>query len=444
MSVRDGSASPDRFRIPEYATTTGEARAQLDAIIAGFDTGSVDAARAYCDDAMTEVSQVTAQIILEMSSEPHGVFRTPVQECLDTMAEFDLERLQDSLSDIIRNGGRVVMRNKATLVTGAAMTILTGPFWAAATAGGAVGAREFIRRKMQPRFTPEEVEDRIRDAVVKSSDQIGNLKAAEQHVPVVLGRIGNLARANYSAYTKATLGLSAGREILRRIYEDEIPALQAAADREQTFEAHEALRAKESVGDNLSHKLKVVELGRAETILGTDDLAEMNQAIEDNNISLQSILIAEMPHYQRALATAGLALDSWRTTRVTESFRDHVEGIRADATAAAHMAQEASVRGRIDHPERMQKVIDRIVALRTSLTTRQTALNSLETTIAEKRRTLESEVTNLLVAQADLASSRTRPALAPPPPAVTVQILDQQASVAEPAARNAVLSHQPS
>lgn len=246
----------------------------------------------------------------------------------------------------------------------------------------------------------EAIDERIRDALVKTKDNINKLQFADRQVPKLVSRINDMAHANRDVYYGTTLYLGAGREIARRIHEKLLPEARETFSTSKSFDDQCAIDNLTESAEVLDHKLQILEQARTESVLSTQNLKDMKDAINKNRHSLKSLLTSEVPTMNRTLAVAGMALDTYRTTSVTDAFRNHLDRLTEDSVQASKHAVEAADRGQIGNPERLERVIKRTIAFRNSLENRQEAIEQMSDKIHERRKILEQETSSLMIAQA--------------------------------------------
>lgn len=387
-------------RVPAYGASSGAMREQLDRIIAGNASRDPAHAASFGDEASEEGLRVSTNIIAAMGSEVDGVFRQPIEEVADRLKALNLEDIQKSAAQLMNKGGDLVRNNKggAAVFVGA---VLSGQFWIAAATGGVVAVREHLRASRMEKSpdTPEALSNRIRNALLEATEMQDRLARAEERVPSLLARIDALATVNGKSYYNITAYLSAGQEILRRATEEEIPDLRRKMEENPDYDTEIALREREQYAATLEQKLSILAMSRADAVGGTYVLGDLKKALIDNQLSLRSLRTSELSDYSRAIATSGLGLDSYRTTKVASEVRDHMDSLRRDAAKIADMAQKAALDGRADSPERIQRAIDAIESFRTRVEKMQENQRALDGSRQEKLRQLETSVAGLLQAQ---------------------------------------------
>ncbi len=389
-------------RVPAYGASSGAMREQLDRIIAGNASRDPAHAASFGDEASEEGLRVSTNIIAAMGSEVDGVFRQPIEEVADRLKALNLEDIQKSAAQLMNKGGDLVRNNKggAAVFVGA---VLSGQFWIAAATGGVVAVREHLRASRMEKSpdTPEALSNRIRNALLEATEMQDRLARAEERVPSLLARIDALATVNGKSYYNITAYLSAGQEILRRATEEEIPDLRRKMEENPDYDTEIALREREQYAATLEQKLSILAMSRADAVGGTYVLGDLKKALIDNQLSLRSLRTSELSDYSRAIATSGLGLDSYRTTKVASEVRDHMDSLRRDAAKIADMAQKAALDGRADSPERIQRAIDAIESFRTRVEKMQENQHALDALRNMKLQRLGMSVADLLQAQAN-------------------------------------------
>lgn len=403
--------------IPDYQTCDDETRSALDEIIDSIDVLDSEQMATYGDEVLEELKDVTDKIITAMMQEEHGVFREPMQECIDDLQSVNLETLKDQIGNVVQSGARMARKNKgatALAVTGLA----TGQFWLTLASGGYAASKEYLKKhgievseslrqkkliRSDQSDSIEAIEERLRGAITKSKEHIRKLEFANKQVPKVVERINKLAFANRDVYFGTTLFLGAGYEIARRIKDEYLPQAQQEFEQNSSFDGQMKIDQLTESSEVLDHKLQILEQARNESILSTQNLGEMKHAINQNRHSLKSLLTTEVPQWNRTLAVAGMALDTYRTTSVTEAFRNHLDRLTDDSVKASQHAMDAASKGQIGNPERLEKAIQRTIEFKQNLETRHQALENMSEKMAEKRQKLIDETNDLMKSQAEHA-----------------------------------------
>lgn len=397
--------------IVPFERHTPEQQAEMETIIAQkLDTANPDTAMTFGSDTLKKTGDVSQRIYDLMAEDRNSVFRKPIVEMLDTITSLDLDVLQESIDGLLREGGNVVKHNKGALaVTGA--LALTGQFWAAGMAGGYTAMQEMVRRKREAttlRDKPEVIEERLRGAIAVLNAKFREVEEAATHAPRIMERINTIAYSNHDAFNALRMEVSAGREKLHRVTEEELPVLEQRALEDPRFENDEAVEKAREFVTNLDRSLRVLEIATAESVVGTSMLADAKKAVNDTLVDLRSLVNTEKPLVMRTAVTAGLALDSYRTTKVTQAFRDHVAGLQEDTVKVAMLAQKTAEDGRIDNPERLKKMVDRINDLRTHLESQRTRTAALEQQSAEQRERMHEATVKLIETMTKTEADRVK------------------------------------
>lgn len=416
--------------IPLYEKLEGDDKKHIDQVIADNPVTNPDEASIFGDHVMDATRDVSQQIIQAMQSEENGAMREPLQACVDDMRGIDLENLQDKVGTIVNKGANYARKNPKTTAV-IAGGLVTGQFWLSALAGGSTGIKNYVQQKKNERagiVDMDQVEDQIKSAIATTSKHMQNLEFAERKVPVLMDRINALGKTNGDTFHALTEYICAGREILKRLKENDLAEATAESENNSNFDTSKRLGEVNETIEVMDHKLVVMEQMRQDSVLETMHLAEMGSAIRKNQLSVRSLLTSEVPAMQRTIAVAGLALDTHSTTRLTEEFRDHIDRTKDSAAIASQQASEAARLGRADSPERLQIAIDRTVAAKNRIENLAVIEQQMSEDIAKKRLELEKRTADLVVA----SNKNSQDAALPSPEQNDVMQIEASSVIDEP------------
>lgn len=376
--------------IPSYQECTPEQQAIADQKRQALQSGEISASEYFGDDALQKIGDVSNQVLEYVTCGQHGAFASEFDKTVEAIKDLHMEDVLDRVNEFMARGGKIVKRNKSAAAIMAA-GFLTGQFWAAAAAGGAVGVKEYVhKRKTRMSDTPEILEERVRETAFEMKRERANLQKLNDELPTLERHIDSMGRANIESLGEITALIIAGREELRMQSES---AIQGPGSESEYSEDSEFT-------EELSHKVKILENARNTSMMDLALLKDMKDSLRENRMSMKSLLTSEVPLLNRNIATSGLAIQTLRTTSATESFRDRVSKMQNDTIKMVEEARKASERGKVDNPERMQELLNHMIDFRKKLESRATHLKAYDTKVAGLKWKLEIQGAKLLAASA--------------------------------------------
>jgi hypothetical protein len=356
--------------IPDYRTASAKLRAAIDGLpgvrpimetLTAGGIPDVNAALTFGDEAQTERGRVSEEILAAQEGDSFDFLRDPMEKAAGFMDNFDLDGIGAKLGSMARQGTAIAKRNPFLLAGAAATAFVSLPV--ALVAGGTAIALKEKAHAMRERGKPEtaeQLEEKLRQGMADFKPMIRNLEAARERIPALRKNTQNLGAANIDSLAKTTLYISAGREIIRRIAEEIIPeqATQGMADDAETLRTFSRY---------MEQKLAVLDQARNGSILDVMKMANLIQAIDDNDINLQSILTQEIHQHRSTMAANGMAVDALRMSRLINHFRERTEKDATRAIQATQTARELAASSQINSPERLQATLDNMNQMRTML-----------------------------------------------------------------------------
>lgn len=299
--------------VPDYRTCGPDTRVLLDGIIAAAEQTPLDQ---FGREVIVGRQDIAAQIIAAMQNTPGSSLQAPLDACAAALENLDLPRIQLAVQQVIQ----ATKNNPKTAAAAAGGLLLGMPLVTAAAAAFAAVSHWKNRRKEQatgPDMSPDAIADRIRNAALTLEVKKQDLEWALQNTPPLTDQIGALARSNSDQFHETTLYLAAGTEILTRLQEQQAQ-LQ---DEEPGFDRDESLREVGAGIDDLEYQLTALGQCRTGAVESTGALGMMTEAIRTAKHAVQSLLQQELPAAMQNLATAGLALETWKTGKTAAAMR---------------------------------------------------------------------------------------------------------------------------
>jgi hypothetical protein len=386
-------------KVPAYETAIPELREMMDEIIAETDMYDPETMVNFGEDACSERREIANRILDLQTGNALDFLREPLEEASSFIESFDLEGIQGKLGKLASGTVGIVKRNPLAAAAAAAALVFAGPFSmiggaALLGAGGMTAAKEGARKVKQKHGpeTAEQLEEILREGIANFNPAVRKLEEARAHVPALRQDIRDLAETNMLSLYKSTIYLAAGRELLRRIIETEIPARVAAGEDGEVMLLEESAK-------NLDRRLRILGQTRTGATQAVPTLATLDQTVLEIDEIVQGLLTGEIDNHRASLAASSRAVDVLRFTRVVSDFRKATETGTANAIKATTMARSLTASNRIDSPERLQAAINDLKLVEDMLKKSLKALPAVQKAQEGLRSQLDTAVGNVVVAQ---------------------------------------------
>jgi hypothetical protein len=347
-SAESGGDSKMFRDIPDYQSASPEIRVELDKIIAKFNKHDPEAGLKFADDVLNLRNEVAEKIIEAQSADRFSFIRAPMQEAVGFLREGGFHNLLDKVSNVVSKGGAIARRNPLLLAGAAGLSLISMPvaLVAGATAIGIKEKARQLKQRGEPKSV-EELEAEIREGISGFAPMVRNLEMAKMQIPIVRTETNALGNANLKIVADLPLYISAGREILRQLQQEDIPQ----AEKEGNVDD---VRAFSTNSQNLHQKLAILTMSRIGAIRDVTVLANLVQTFSDLEMTITSIVSHEANSHRANLALQGTGLEALRLGKLAEEFRQMTEGGAENAIAAANRARELAASTRVDSPERLR------------------------------------------------------------------------------------------
>ncbi len=390
---KDASTNQIQFdfrSIPVFGKTTPEIQTELDTIVAAFDKNNPESGIVFGENCLKERNEIAQRMFDEQIADQTAFIREPLQKMLDFISLENMQEMGTNVARVIGQGVGVAKRNPSIILGAAALSTLSIP---AALLGGGIALTlkekaAAMKRKDSPP-SADELAQQIQANMAAFKPMIRNLEIAKTQIQLKRSNINNLGRHNLIGAMNVTLHIAAGREILRQLNEEDIPATDNTGDWAQK-DSYE----KNALG--LASKLSILENARHMAITDMGILATLSHALSQTETDVASVINHEAKNYMSNLATQGEALESYRMTGLVKKFRENSEKGTAQAIQLAKLASDSAAAGRVDSPERLQATLENIQKMRTVLSTTLNNIPALEAKQNQLKLQIDQNISGLI------------------------------------------------
>lgn len=410
------------YKIPLYAQMQGEKRVRMDEIIVEMNGGGAMAAFNFCAGPMEKLDEVSRAVMTQTGMDSSLMANFVAVE--KAVSEIDAGRIQQRLGTLLAKAGHMAGRNKAALAASGAALVLLGPLSALGIGTAAAGYQRVQKWRAGP--TIDDAADEMRSEAIKIGDIIAALENADEALPETLGTLDRFETTLADTHEDILLHVGAGREKLRRLREEEIPAAQAAQDADPSPGGARTLRTLHSQEAVLAKRLENIQTGLSVMDACEAMLDDMDGLIKTAGIKTKDHLQHSAPLWRMLLGMAGVQLAAHEIARANTEA-DAYGGNLVLRSAELHRATSLQVsqsaqQGTFD-PRQIETALNRlenIGADMTALGQRKTALAGAQARLEQRAGEFRQNMAALREQRAALIAPNGSSALAalpaPEPP----------------------------
>jgi|GEM_PF-2875439 len=437
----NGPRGKVQWDIPDYATATGEVLAQMDARIASIDfvTPQMEQALSFGQSSLAVWSTLSEELNVKMRAESgaFGQMKDAVTalQAIDTESMVDhAEMLLNKGAQVVKQGGKFIMAHKAGFVTGgvalatgfgAPLALLmgagTGLVVKTAEAVKSCGLKGLFGKKANGgdlhQLTDAEKDQLVIDIETSAHEGVLNIKKARRElanaaakIPAELRDIEQMARANAQVFSDTALDIGAGREILRRVRDEVIPAIEND-DTLGPLEVQMRTREWNEWAAIFDKTLLHLEICRNEALNDTATvLTDMRDTLLQTKETIESNLGRQVASQDKSLTLALKAVRIYKQSSLVAQFDKSVEQAQKNALIMTELAQQAAEAARFDSPEKLNALALRMEEARIRIENKETLRNDAALHIEDARQRMQAASVDLVNA---VVSGRGHPALPP-------------------------------
>lgn len=308
------SAGGDEFYkdIPEYSTASDDVRALMDAKMKTVNWSDLKSIIEFSKEDREDILQVSRDINDRAMRD--NSFIAEMRECAEAVGGVDLTSLTQRLDALAKSGLDVVKNNKAEVGTGLALAALVNPLVGILGALGLKGARvgkekyDEIKGRAKGETNQAKVAELIRDelrqSILSTRSLVAKLEEGCAKIPQYVDEVNQMGAVRTRAYSNLAISIGAGRELLRRFYEEVLPEIEAKG----TISMQEVQQLK-MAGTAMSRTVDGLFASRAVSLNNVVTLSETLQIYTDMYLKFQEHLTSSVPEWEGLIAHGNLMVD---------------------------------------------------------------------------------------------------------------------------------------
>jgi uncharacterized protein YaaN involved in tellurite resistance len=294
--------------VPEYQTSGGDLRAELERRIALIDPKNLNTITQHGKESSEKLGSSSRAVIEKIQKA--NSFVASFSDSRTLLQNFDFETVGKIAKQYTVTAKRALeraelsIRKNPLLYTGAAITGFFGgiPAAAAVIAGG-LGLKA-----LQKRWRPVTIEDlghEIDKSLLKLDEVIAGLKEARNKIPAIVDDLNTLEDARVQSYYDFALDVAAEVEVYRRLKEEIVPALEkeAASSPAKARELREMRTAmmvlnRKATDMDAYHKVSLTQL---------ESIEDLQQALAISMLNIDSHLSVSKGQWEAIVAESLVA-----------------------------------------------------------------------------------------------------------------------------------------
>lgn len=300
--------------IPDYQTADAQTRAEMDALIANVDPFDVNTIMAFGKEANDEVLAVSRRVNERVATDEN--FMSDMRAFGDEVSNLDLGSLSEKVQEFVQKGYKAAKNNLPEAAAAGAGLLAFGPIGAVLAALGMKGARtgkdqldkakKKLKGEVDYEAKAESIRDDLRKSVLSIKSIVSKLESANEKIPGFIEEINEMGQARVRAFSKLSLAIGAGNEIIRRFEADIIPAFQNGgevnmAEVEQIQTAYNAI----------TRRVEGLIGGRAVSLQNVAMLENSKRMYIDMQMKINEHLTTSVPEWEGQIAQGNLIVDQF-------------------------------------------------------------------------------------------------------------------------------------
>jgi uncharacterized protein YaaN involved in tellurite resistance len=300
--------------IPDYQTADEQTRAEMDALIATVDPFDVNTIMAFGKEANDEVLAVSRRINERVSTDES--FMSDMRAFGEEVSNLELSSLSDKVQDFVQKGFKVAKNNLPEAAAAGVGFLTLGPIAAGLAFLGMKGARlgndqvQKAKKKLSGEVDyeakAESIRDDLRKSVLSIKSIVGKLESANEKIPGFIEEINAMGQARTRAFSKLSLAVGAGNEIIRRFETDILPAFQNngevnMAEVEQIQTAYSAI----------TRRVEGLVGARAVSLQNVAMLESSKRMYVNMQMKINEHLTTSVPEWEGQIAQGNLIVDQF-------------------------------------------------------------------------------------------------------------------------------------
>lgn len=300
------------FGIPNYLTTDDETRAIMDEHIAGIDPYDLQSIIHLGREEMQRLANVAREVTDKYADDSNPILES-LNDAEVSLGSLDLSGLTSKVAGYGKRGIGWAFKNPGTAVVTGVGTLLAGP--AALAIPGAKAAYDYA----QKRSKGPDLSDALRASVQKTDETVIQIMKALEDIPNAIEDLDALGRSRIESYRQVSIIIGAGREVIRRIDEEMIPALEKKLEKNPSdFDSQDSLERLNMGREALASHVVSMMGSRAVSQSTAVGLMQLRRVFFSAATKLGNHLHTSVPQWEAQRAEAGIALFADKVAKTSD------------------------------------------------------------------------------------------------------------------------------
>lgn len=340
MTTADQNQAPNLDGVPNYNDVTPEQRVVMDQIMATIDPYNINTIIAFGREPLEKLAGVAAEV-MRRSDTDSAMFGT-LDALQDRMGSMDIGELAAKAADLGARGAGWVMKNPGTALVSLGASTVLGPL--------ALVGVPFAKGKLDEMKTKREggdVADQLRKTIAQSQEVISELERARHTIPLAIESLDQLGKARATAYGEVSIFIGAGMERLRRLQQEEIPAMADKASTSADYDDSLNLEALNTAADMLSGRINDMLASRLVSQATMATLMRLKGVFATAAGKVESHMTLSVPQWQAQMAESGVVLAGYKVAKAikqADEFGNRVLVQGAQVSQRTHALMDQSSR----------------------------------------------------------------------------------------------------
>lgn len=348
----------DLVDVPQYSECDNQTKAVMDDYIAQIDVEKIETISFYGSEELKRLSDVANQ--LRQKAEADEVFLDTFEEVQESMSSIDVGGLTQKASEAGAKGINWAKKNPGTALATAAGTVVLGPVaWAVPWAKNKL---DHLKAKREGR----DIANQLRENIQKTDEVFTHLVDSRKDIIQTVRDLDTLGQSRLESYKIVSVLIGAALEKLRRVDEEEIPALQKEI--QDNPGNHGLAYRLENMGlgrDTLDSQVTSLVAGRAVSQATVVLLTSAKRAFQQAANKVNMHLTVSKPQWDAQAAEAGIMLAAQKVTDVVTDADEHGNQMLENASHMGRhisaLMNESAKKGTFD-PARVTQVMHHVQA----------------------------------------------------------------------------------
>ncbi|MCB9992009.1 MAG: toxic anion resistance protein [Rhodospirillales bacterium] len=270
--------------IVDYGTAVGDTKIKMDRLIESLDSKDLNSVTTFAKEPSQVLGDVADGVIKEVQNS--GSFLAPFDEFKQAIANFDFDTLSEMAADFSGSVTRKLKIASYNPVFRFIVNLFSG----------------------NNDTSMAEIRAEIDKSMLQLGEVMASLEEASDNIPGIVTRLDTLRDTLTEAYSDYGLYIGAALEKLRRMEEDEIPALQAEVQAGSLLKQEE-LQSAYMTMTILNKKITNMDNFHKQSLLNLARIRDLKKAVGMSKLNLDEKLTVSEGEWKGVIATNAVATE---------------------------------------------------------------------------------------------------------------------------------------